>query len=68
MHPAHLVDDETAELLWLWQAWRPTGLGGRGSLPFRGGTAEQPAIVMAAFRLMSRVAALAGEGRSQRQT
>lgn len=52
VHPAHLTDDADVLLIEMWRAFTG-GLGGRGPLPFAGGYADQPACVMAAFRILS---------------
>lgn len=44
-----MLDDETTAMLRLWLHWRR---GEAGHLPFAGGTAEQPACVMAALAIM----------------
>lgn len=37
----------------IWSAWRSGGMGGgAGRLPFAGGSAEQPACVMACLAVM----------------
>ena len=55
MHPSHLVDAETMCVIDLWSLWRggqnPFG-GGNGPLPFGGGAAEQPALLMDAFAFL----------------
>jgi hypothetical protein len=55
-HPAEILDAEAIEIVRLWQLWRPTGFGGFGLLPFSGGTAEQPVLILDAFAHCSRVA------------
>lgn len=57
MHPRFLVDAEMFALVDLWGLWRG-GMSGHGPLPFSGGSAEQPAIVMDAFDFCEGVAAL----------
>ena len=52
VHPFALVGDEEMGVVELWQAWR-AGMGGPGHLPFGGGAAEQPAVLMEAFHLLS---------------
>lgn len=48
----HLVDAADLALLDLWRQWQGGGFG-PGHLPFAGGTADQPACVMAAFGILS---------------
>lgn len=55
-HPSRAVDPEALELVRLWQLWRPTGFAGCGPLPYSGGTAEQPVLILDAFAHCSRVA------------
>lgn len=63
MHPRFLLDDETMTILDLWGAWRG-GLGGRGPLPFGGGSAEQPALLMDAFYFLEAVAEQLSPGKT----
>jgi len=51
VHPRHLLDADDHALLSIWAEWHGGGMG-RGPLPFGGGSAEQPACVMAALRIM----------------
>lgn len=44
-------------LVMLWQDWRP-GMTGRGHLPFAGGAADQPALVMDALAVIESAAQL----------
>lgn len=58
MHPRDLVNEEHLELVQLYYRARG-GWGGAGSLPFAGGAAQQPAIVMNCFAVIgAAVAAL----------
>jgi len=59
VHPAHLLDADDDALRAIWLAWRSGGGlgGGVGHLPFAGGSAEQPACVMAALAIMDNAAA-----------
>lgn len=57
MHPRFVLDEEDLALGQLWQEWRP-GMAGRGHLPFAGGSAEQPAIVMDALSVIEQAARL----------
>lgn len=52
VHPMHLVDAECQAVWRLYQEWRGGGMAA-GALPFRGGTAEQPAALMAAFAILA---------------
>ena len=54
VHPAHFVTAAAADLV-AWQAAAQGGLEGSGPLPFSGGFAEQPAYVIAAFKLIAGV-------------
>jgi hypothetical protein len=51
VHPIHLLDEEDLAILALFQEWR-SGMSGRGHLPFAGGAAEQPALVMDALAVI----------------
>ena len=51
VHPMHLVDAEDLALIRLWELH--SGGMAPGPLPFAGGTAEQPASVLEAFRVIS---------------
>lgn len=51
VHPRHLLDEEELALLEIFQEWR-AGMGGRGHLPFAGGSADQPALVMDALAVI----------------
>lgn len=57
VHPLHILDEEDLAMLSLFQEWRP-GMAGRGHLPFSGGSAEQPALVMDALAIMENAAQL----------
>lgn len=59
VHPSALLDGETLEVVRLWQLWRPSGFAGYGPLPYSGGPAEQPVVLLDALMHCSRVAALA---------
>lgn len=50
------MGDEIVALIGLWLAWRGNGMT-TGRLPFGGGEADQPAIVMDAFGEMESAAA-----------
>jgi hypothetical protein len=50
-HPARSLPADVLGLIGIWVQWRGGGMGA-GPLPFGGGTAEQPAIVMAALSVM----------------
>lgn len=66
MHPIYLVDDEIWDVVRLWQLWRPSGFGGYGQLPFSGGAADQPVVLLEAFAHCGRISVLARE-REQRR-
>jgi hypothetical protein len=51
-----LLNDEEMAIAGLWNQYRGSGMGG-GPLPFGGGAADQPALVMDAFAAMSGAAA-----------
>jgi hypothetical protein len=51
VHPLNLLDDEELAVLALFQEWRPS-MAGRGHLPFAGGAADQPALVMDAIGII----------------
>ncbi len=51
-----LIGEEELAVIALWQQSR-SGMGGPGHLPFAGGSAEQPAILIEAFRILEGVAA-----------
>lgn len=57
-HPAEILDREPLEVVRLWQLWRPAGFSGYGALPWSGGTAEQPVVILDAFAHCSHVAHL----------
>ena len=44
-------------MLRLWSVFRSGGMGGVGHLPYSGGSAEQPAMMLQAFDIMSGVEA-----------
>lgn len=50
MHPLHLLGPDEMAMIDLWSSWRAGD--GAGHLPFAGGSAEQPACVMAAIAIM----------------
>jgi hypothetical protein len=62
VHPSFLLSDEEITLACLWRDFRGGGFG-NGPLPFGGGAAEQPAIVMDAFAALSGFAAILEPGK-----
>lgn len=56
VHPRFLLTDEEITVACLWRDYRGGGFG-HGPLPFAGGSAEQPALVMDAFGVLSAAAA-----------
>jgi hypothetical protein len=48
VHPKYLVSDEDMEIVRLFFAWRDHNV-----LPFAGGAAEQPCLVMDAFDVVA---------------
>ena len=56
VHPRYLLDADDRALLTIWRAWQGGGMG-PGHLPFAGGSADQPACVMACLRAMDGAAA-----------
>jgi hypothetical protein len=52
VHPMHLIPAEVLELVPLWYAWRGGDMAA-GHLPFAGGAADQPALLMACFGIMN---------------
>lgn len=57
MHPVHLLDADDLAILEIFNGWCGGPLGGRGPLPFAGGTADQPAGLMRCLYHMAAVAA-----------
>jgi hypothetical protein len=57
IHPRHILSDEEVTVANLWRAYRGGGFGA-GPLPFGGGAAEQPALVMDAFAALGAAAVL----------
>jgi hypothetical protein len=52
-HPSSIVGEEIMSLVDLWSQHRGNGTGNTGHLPFAGGSADQPALVMAVFEVMN---------------
>jgi len=52
VHPSALIGDEESGVVDLWRDWRGSGMGTPGHLPFAGGAADQPALLVDAFRLL----------------
>jgi hypothetical protein len=57
VHPTHLIDAGDRDVLDVWLAYRRSGMGAVGYLPFAGGYAEQPAALMRAFEAMDAASA-----------
>lgn len=57
VHPRFLLSDEEMTVAALWRDHTGGGFS-VGPLPFAGGTADQPALVMDAFKTLSYFAAL----------
>lgn len=53
MHPVELADEDAFGVFELWRHYRPSGLGGPGHLPFAGGAADQPALLLDAFAVLA---------------
>ena len=52
MHPDEILTAEHRTVVELFYAWRGNGMA-PGFLPFCGGYAEQPALLMTCFRIMA---------------
>ena len=52
VHPRFLLQEDEVTVSHLWWQHRG-GMAGPGPLPFGGGTAEQPALVMDAFGVLN---------------
>lgn len=57
VHPAYILSDEELTVATLWRDYRGSGFG-HGPLPFAGGMADQPSLVMDAFAALSTFAAI----------
>lgn len=66
VHPAALLDSEVLEVVRLWQLWRPNGFGSYGPLPFAGGPADQPVVLLDALAHCSRISGLLREDREHK--